>query len=31
MQFLGYSVGDDSTISAPTPELMAEMGQFMTR
>jgi len=30
MQFLGYSVGDDSTISAPTPELMAEMGQFMT-
>jgi len=31
MQFLGYSVGDDSTISAPpTPELMAEMGQFMS-
>ncbi len=30
MQFLGYSVGDDSTISAPpTPKLMADMGQFM--
>jgi len=30
MRFLGYSVGDDSLQAPPpTPELMAEMGQFM--
>ena len=30
MRFLGYSVGDDSLQGPPpTPELMAEMGQFM--
>lgn len=30
MRFLGYSVGDDSLQAPPpTPELMAEMGEFM--
>ena len=31
MQFLCYTLGDDSVpIPPPTPELMAEMGKFMT-
>lgn len=30
MRFLSYSVGDDATPTAPpTPEMMAEMGEFM--
>ncbi len=30
MQFLMYTLGDDSTpLPPPTPELMAEMGKFM--
>ncbi len=30
MRFLGYSVGDDSIpMGPPSPELMAQMGQFM--
>ena len=30
MRFLGYTIGDDSTpLPAPTPELFAEMGEFM--
>ncbi|MET3805976.1 hypothetical protein ABIB25_002984 [Nakamurella sp. UYEF19] len=30
MRFLGYTLGDDSTPSAPpTPEIMAQMGQFV--
>ena len=30
MRFLGYTIGDDSTpLPMPTPELFAEMGEFM--
>ena len=29
MRFLGYTVGDDTPTPPPTPELMAEMGQFI--
>ena len=30
MRFLGYTIGDDSVpLATPTPEVFAEMGQFM--